>query len=192
MVELSLHILDIVQNSLHAKATEVEVLVDDNSVDNSYTIKIIDNGAGMDAETVKKVLDPFYTSKNKKTGLGIPLLKQHAELCGGSLKVESHPGKGTEITALFENNHFDRQPMGDIAGTISGTIRSNPDVRLIYKHKVDGEDFKLDTNELKQELDGVPIESPEVINFINEMLKSNIEELESNRNILKKQIINNA
>ena len=192
MVELSLHILDIVQNSLHANATGIAIVVDDNLKENTYCITITDNGSGMDEETIVKVLDPFYTSKNKKTGMGIPLFKQHAELCGGNLEIDSQLGKGTAITAIFENNHFDRQPMGDIASTIAGIIRSNPDVRLIYSHKVDGEIFELDTNELKQELDGVPIESPDVISFIKEMIKSNIDELESNRNISKKQIINNA
>ena len=192
MVELSLHILDIVQNSLHANASEIAVTVSDNKIDNDYIIRVIDNGDGMDAFTINKVLDPFFSSKKKKTGLGIPLFKQHAELCGGGLEIDSKPGQGTEVTAFFDNDHFDRQPMGDIAGTISGIIRANPMIRIIYKHIVDGESFELDTRELEKELGDVPIETPDVISFIKDMIKDNIVELESNRNISKKQIINNA
>ena len=192
MIELSLHILDIVQNSLQANASEVEICVEDNRIENKYAISVKDNGTGMDAETIKKVLDPFYTSKNKKTGLGIPLFKQHAEQCGGSLEIESEPGNGTKVSVWFENNHFDRQPMGDITGTICGLIRSYVDVHFIYKHKVDEDEFVLDTDELKNELDGIPLQTPEVIKFISDMIKTNIEELESNRNISKKQTINNA
>jgi hypothetical protein len=179
MKELSLHILDIVQNSLQAGATEIIVEVSENIEENSYQIFISDNGKGMTNEEIKKVLDPFYTSKNKKTGLGIPLLKQHAELAGGFLKVESAKNKGVILTVCFQHNHLDRQPMGDIACTLAGILRANPKIHLIYKHVYKNKSFLFDTDEFKSELGDIPINSPEVINFTTEFIRDNINELTS-------------
>jgi hypothetical protein len=177
MKELSLHILDIVQNSLHAGATEISVLVSEDVESNLYSIAIKDNGKGIPKETLDNLLDPFYTTKNKKTGLGIPLLKQHAEMTGGNLWIESKVGTGTTISANFQHNHLDRQPMGDIAATISGIVRANPDIRIIYQHEVDDKVFTFDTNAIKAEIEDLPINSREVLNFIEEFIRDNLNEL---------------
>lgn len=190
MQELSLHILDIVQNSIQADAKHIEINVEENSVKNLYLIRICDNGKGIDKETLQKVLNPFYTSKAKKTGLGIPLLKQHAELAGGNLHIESELGSGTTVTATFKHNNIDRQPMGDIASTLCGLIRSYPAIRFKYKHKIESNEFYFDTEEIKAQLEEVSIETPEIIRFIKELITSNIEELESQRNITNKNNIN--
>jgi hypothetical protein len=177
MKELSLHILDIVQNSLHAGASEISVLVCEDVKSNLYSITIKDNGKGIPKETLDNLLDPFYTTKNKKTGLGIPLLKQHAEMTGGNLLIESKVGLGTTIIANFQHNHLDRQPMGDIAATITGIVRANPDIRIIYQHEVNGQSFLLDTAEIKSEIDDISINSKEVLNFIEEFIRDNLNEL---------------
>ena len=174
MKELSLHILDIVQNSLHAGADKIEVEVYENIAKNSFIITIIDNGCGISKEKIVNLLDPFYTTKNKKTGLGIPLLKQHTEMAGGNFSIESKPGTGTQICATFEHNHLDRQPMGDIAKTISGLICANPQIRFIYTHQVNTEKFVLDTDEIKNELEGLSINSKEVVNFIEDYIRENL------------------
>ena len=174
MKELSLHILDIVQNSLHAGADKIEVEVCENITENSFIITISDNGCGISEEKIANLLDPFYTTKNKKTGLGIPLLKQHTEMAGGNFSIESKPGAGTKICATFEHNHLDRQPMGDIAKTISGLIRANPQVRFIYSHQINTNQFTLDTDEIENELEGLPINSKEVVNFIEDYIRENL------------------
>ncbi|MBN2487015.1 MAG: ATP-binding protein [Bacteroidales bacterium] len=177
MKELSLHILDIVQNSLHAGATEIEVTIAENLHENLFSVCITDNGHGIPAKELLNLQDPFFTTKKKKTGLGIPLLKQHAEMAGGNIEIKSEVGKGTTITATFEHNHFDRQPMGNIAGTITGIIRANPETRFIYKHSFNDKEFALDTTEIKTELEDIPINSNEVLRFIQDYIHENLNKL---------------
>lgn len=177
MKELSLHILDIVQNSIHAKATKIEIKILEDLKANILSITITDNGSGMKKEVIENILDPFFTTKNKKTGLGIPLFKQHAELAGGDLILKSEPGKGTELKATFEHDNFDRQPMGNIVQTIVSLIRSNPEIDYIYQHKVNKKEFELNMVEIKQELEGLPVNSPEIIGFLEQMMSENLKEI---------------
>jgi Histidine kinase-, DNA gyrase B-, and HSP90-like ATPase len=177
MKELSLHILDIVQNSLQAEATEIKIFVVEDLIQNIYSIKIVDNGKGIPEEKLSSLLDPFFTTKNKKTGLGIPLLKQHAEMAGGNLRIESKVGIGTSIIATFQHDNLDRQPMGNIVETITGIIRYNSETKFIYHHQYDEKEFELNTDEIKSELGEIPINSREVINFIEEYMHENLNEI---------------
>ena len=177
MKELSLHILDLVQNSIQANSQRITISIEENLKKDTYSVTIADDGHGMSEKTLLNILDPFFTTKNKKTGLGIPLLKQHAELTGGSVKIESKEGIGTKISARFSHSHFDRQPLGDIVGTITGLIRSYPDLDFEYHHKINNKAFNFNTYEIKQELEGISLASAEVIAFIKEMLEGNLEEL---------------
>lgn len=179
MKELSLHILDIVQNSIQAKASRIEICIHENNSTNKLEITISDNGEGMSEGTIRQVLNPFYTTKNKKTGLGIPLLKQHTEMTGGSLTIKSKERKGTTVSAIFTKDHMDRQPIGNIAGTLTGLIRSNPSIHFRYLHQVDIKKFELDTDELLNELDGLKINSTEVIQFLEQMITENMHEMNS-------------
>ena len=176
MKDLSMHIMDILQNSTRAKATEItlEVLID--SAQDTLTLIFKDNGCGMSEETVKKVIDPFYTSRTtRKVGLGLPLLKQNSEMTGGSMAIQSKEGVGTTVTAIFGLTHLDTPPMGDLAGTIVLTISAYPDIRFIFHYKRDDEvDYVLDTDEVYEILDGVPINDPDVIASLKEMVEENI------------------
>jgi Signal transduction histidine kinase len=171
-----MHIMDILQNSTRAKATEItlEVLLD--SAQDTLTLIFKDNGCGMSEETVQKVIDPFYTSRTtRKVGLGLPLLKQNSEMTGGSMSIQSKEGVGTTVTAVFGLTHLDTPPMGDLAGTIVLTISAYPDIRFIFHYKRDDEvDYVLDTNEVYEILDGVPINDPDVIASLKEMVEENI------------------
>ncbi len=176
MKDLSMHIMDILQNSTRAKATEItlEVLLD--SAQDTLTLIFKDNGCGMSEETVQKVIDPFYTSRTtRKVGLGLPLLKQNSEMTGGSMSIQSKEGVGTTVTAVFGLTHLDTPPMGDLAGTIVLTISAYHDIRFIFHYKRDDEvDYVLDTNEVYEILDGVPINDPDVIASLKEMVEENI------------------
>lgn len=171
-----MHIMDILQNSTRAKATEItlEVLLD--SAQDTLTLIFKDNGCGMSEETVQKVIDPFYTSRTtRKVGLGLPLLKQNSEMTGGSMTIQSKEGVGTTVTAVFGLTHLDTPPMGDLAGTIVLTISAYPDIRFIFHYKRDDEvDYVLDTDEVYEILDGVPINDPDVIASLKEMVEENI------------------
>jgi hypothetical protein len=177
MKEISLHILDIVQNSIHAGASLIYIYIIEKKEQNYFEIKITDNGCGMNQETLNQINDPFFTTGKKKTGLGIPLLKQHAEAAGGKLVIESEIGKGTSIKAVFENDHLDRQPLGNIAGTITGLIRSCPNIEFVYRHTCNNKHFTFDTHEIKNELEGININNKEIISFLTDMINENLEDV---------------
>ncbi len=168
MRELSLNVLDIAQNSIVAGASLIELLVTEDTVNDRLTLVIADNGCGMTAEQLTRVRDPFYTTRTtRKVGMGIPLFRMAAEMAGGSLSIASEVGRGTTVTATFGLTHIDRMPLGDMAGTVSTLIRLNDDRDFVYRHEVDGQVFELDTRELRQVLDDVPLSEPDVMNWID-------------------------
>ncbi|MBQ9434781.1 MAG: ATP-binding protein [Bacteroidales bacterium] len=175
MKDLSLHIIDILQNSTRAKATKIELDVEKSTADDKLVLRFKDNGCGMDEAMVKKVTEPFFTTRTtRKVGLGLPLLKQNAELTGGSFNITSEVGKGTEVTATFGLTHIDRKPMGDLAGAVVLTLSSYPDVRFIFHYKDDQTDFVLDTDEVNEALDGMSVQNPEIVQYLKEMIEENI------------------
>jgi len=169
--EISLHILDIAENSLRAGAKNVEILVARDRAQDLLKIDVRDDGNGMDAETLARVRNPFFTTKHKKTGLGIPLLAQAAEQAGGGLTIDSAPGSGTRVTVTFQWSHIDRPKMGAMADTLLTIIAGHPELDMVYEELVDGDLFRLDTREIKNELDDVPINSPAVLEALRGMLK---------------------
>lgn len=179
MKDLSLHILDIVQNSISAGALEIKVSILEDQDKDQYSMEIIDNGRGIKAEDLDRVTDPFFTSRTtRKVGMGLPLLKQNAERTGGSLSISSTPGKGTSINVVFGWSNIDRPSMGDIGSTMALLISSNPAIRFIYTHTTASGSFKLDTNEVIEMLDGLSITSAPVYNFLKEMINENLREIQ--------------
>ena len=115
MQELSLNILDIAENSVKAGASLITVAVCYRPAADRLTVTITDDGCGMDAETVRRVCDPFYTTRTtRRVGMGLPLWKMAAEMTGGAMTVESVPGAGTTVTAVFGLRHIARLPLGDL------------------------------------------------------------------------------
>jgi hypothetical protein len=169
--EISLHILDIAENSLRAGAKSVEIVVARDRARDLLTIDVRDDGNGMDAETLARVRNPFFTTKHKKTGLGIPLLAQAAEQAGGGLTIDSAPGSGTHVSVTLQWSHIDRPKMGAMADTLLTMIAGHPELDLVYEERVDGDVFRLDTREIKNELDDVPINDPTVLEALRGMLR---------------------
>ena len=155
MEDLSLHILDIAENSIRAKASRVEIKVVEDIAKDSLTIEIEDNGQGIDAETVKKVLNPFFTTKmTRKVGLGLSLLSQAARESGGDVEIESKVGRGTRVKATFGYSHIDRKPLGNMEATLTTLIVGNPEVDFIYQHKSGELEYRLDTKEIRASIKG--------------------------------------
>lgn len=178
MKELSLHILDIVQNSIRAKATKIEILINENIKNNIFEVTIKDNGKGMSQELIEKVKDPFATTRTtRKVGLGIPLLLEACIRCDGNLDIQSQERVGTTIVGTFKHNHIDRAPLGDIVNTITILILSSPEIRYIFTYSIDNVVFTMDTEEIKKILEGVPINDLNIIEWIKEYLKENIDSL---------------
>jgi len=175
MRELSLHILDIVENSLRAKAKFVEIKVIKNK--DRFFIRIKDNGKGMDEEMLKKVTDPFITTKsNEKIGLGLSLLKQSALSCGGSFEIKSRAGEGTYVAANFKCNHIDCLPMGDLKTTILGLIVTHPEQDFLFCYQKGEKKFTLDTREIKRILGSIRINHPELISYLRKEIEEGIKD----------------
>ncbi|MBM4157985.1 MAG: sensor histidine kinase [Ignavibacteria bacterium] len=135
MNDISLHILDIAENSINASAKNIEILVEENFKDDLFTLEIKDDGKGMNKSMLEEVTDPFITTRTtRKVGLGIPLLKQAAEMANGKLEIISETGKGTKIYTSFQMSHFDRQPTGNIMDTILALLASEKEYNLKFCH----------------------------------------------------------
>ena len=174
MDDISLHILDISENSIRAQATRIEIILTRDAKNDIFRVEVIDDGRGMDPETLAKVRDPFFTTKGKKTGLGIPLLAQAAEQTGGTVSVESAPGRGTRVSITFTWSNVDRPAIGSMADTMLTLIAGHPDLDYVYEEREDGRVFRFDTREIKNDLEGVPINTPEALSAIRGMLKEQI------------------
>ncbi len=176
MKELSMNILDILQNSANAGSKNVCLdILEDNSKD-LIEFSVKDDGKGMDKEFLASVFDPFVTtSSTKKVGLGLPFLKIQAEMCNGGAEIESEPGKGTFVCFRFQCSHVDRPPMGDLAGTLTMMFTLHHKISFHFKYEKNGNLFELSTDQLKELMQDVPLSHPKVskgiYEFINEQLK---------------------
>ena len=178
MRELSLNILDIAQNSISAGASLTEIVVNENSKDKTLLIGIYDNGCGMTEEQVKSVIDPFFTTRTtRKVGMGIPLFKMSCEQTGGKFTIESEKGVGTKINALYKTDSIDFTPLGDIASTIVTIVSMNADKEFLFRRVLDDKEFIFSTVEIKKILDGVSLSEPSVMNWIEEYLNEQYNEL---------------
>jgi hypothetical protein len=150
MTEISLHILDIFQNALTAGAASITIIVEEDWGKDMLLIRIRDNGKGMDPDILERTVDPFFTSRNtRKVGMGIPLLRQHSEMAGGRTIIESSTGRGTDVIATFRLGHPDRQPLGDLAGSMVMMMAANPTVEIVLKYQTPTGSFSISHSEIK-------------------------------------------
>lgn len=178
MRDLSLHLMDIIQNSLVAGASYITIEYSENTRENNLKVVITDNGSGMTTEQLKSAVDPFYTTRTTRDiGLGIPLFKMSAEKTQGNFNIESKQGEGTKIDALFHTDHIDMVPLGDTASTIQLLVSGNPDVDFIFTMSKDDKKFTLSTLELREILGEVPFSDPSITQWIGNYLKEGIAEL---------------
>ena len=172
MRELALHVLDILQNTVEAGATRATLTIYEDTPADRLTITVADNGRGMDAATVARVTDPFYTTRTTRhVGLGLPLYAMAAEQAGGRLLIASQPGVGTTVEATFQLSHPDRQPLGDMAGTLLAFLLSERTPELRYEHRLNDHTFEFDTAEIRAELGDVPFSHPAVVQWLAEFLE---------------------
>jgi signal transduction histidine kinase len=149
MEDLSLHILDVVENSIEANASKIEIKIIEEKSRDLLVIEIKDNGRGMSKETINKVLDPFYTTRTtRKVGLGLSLLAQAAKESNGNFEINSKVGEGTVVKASFQYSHIDCKPIGNMNDTIVTLIISHPEINFIYEYQDEKGNYILDSNEI--------------------------------------------
>lgn len=175
MRDLSLHLMDILQNSLAAESNKIDVTISAHKEKDLLEIIVEDNGKGIDEEILKNITSPFATTRTtRKVGLGIPLLEASAKRSGGDLTVTSQKGVGTVLKASFVISNIDRMPLGDVSATITGIIMANPDLNLnLYLNSRENV-FTFRTLEIKEKLGDVPINQFEVIMWMGEYIREGI------------------
>jgi len=178
MRDISLHILDIAENSVNAGAKNIVIKVDEDIKKNILTLEITDNGKGMKKEIAEKAADPFVTSRTtRKVGLGISLLKEATKAAEGDLTIISKENAGTNIRAWFKHDHLDRKPLGNIAETIISLILMSPDIEISYIHRKNSEEFIFDTKEIKSQLDVITLNNSQILKELKALINNKLKEI---------------
>jgi anti-sigma regulatory factor (Ser/Thr protein kinase) len=176
--DLSLHILDIVENAIAAKAKKIEILIIEEPKEDRLVIEIKDDGIGMDEEVSQKAIDPFFTTRtSRRVGLGLSLMAQAAQEAGGVLRIESEMGKGTKVAATFQYHHIDRKPLGNMMETMTTLLLGNPELSVSYTHKKEGKSYTLSSQWLKERFKNRSLTDPEVIQWLRKDLKEGLAQI---------------
>lgn len=180
MTELSLNVLDIAQNSILARATLIEIDITADTSKDLLRIRIKDNGCGMTRAQADRAQDPFFTTRTARTvGLGIPFYRYAALSTGGSFSIQSIPGSGTAVSAVFCLSHIDRMPLGNMTDTMHTLITLNAQIDFLYTYCIDDRSFHLDTREFRERLEDIPFYAPQVSSYIRDYLSEHKNEVDN-------------
>ena len=184
MRDLSLHVLDLAQNSVSAGASRVEIFLT-LETNGWLTLVIRDDGRGMSPELLARVTSPFATTRTtRRVGLGIPLMQENAEKTGGSLQIQSEVGKGTELTVTLDSRSIDCLPLGDLPGTMLSLILMHPDTPDFHFHGVSTTGVcDVDTREIRQAAGGLPLNEPAVAVWLKTALAEEINPIFGGANV---------
>ncbi len=178
MEDLSLHILDIVENAIAAKAKKIGISIVEEPKRDQLVIEIKDDGIGMDEEVSRKATDPFFTTRtSRRVGLGLSLMAQSAQEAGGMLRIESELGKGTKVTAAFQYRHIDRKPLGSMVETMTTLLLGNPELDISYVHEKEGKSYTLNSQVLKDRFKNRSLTDPEAIQWLRKHLKEGLNQI---------------
>ena len=173
--DISLHILDLAQNSVKARAKRIDIGLFADSVSGKLTVSIEDDGCGMSREFLARVEDPFTTSRTtRKVGMGIPFFKLACVQSGGDFTILSEEGKGTKLSGTMDIDNIDRLPLGNLGDTVKLLIMQSPDVRLVVTLFANGQEETVDTDEIKAQLGDVPITELEILAWIEDFINENV------------------
>lgn len=180
MKELSLHILDIVNNSTRAGAKLVSISIHEDEENDRLYINICDDGSGISDEDLTNICDPYFTTRTtRKVGMGIPLFRMSAEACDGIFSISSTLGEGTQVHAAYQLSHVDRPPLGDIAGILYLLSIGTHNCEFIYRHQNPNGMFEYDSRSVKEIMQDIPLQHPEVRKEIVHFIRQGLETLNS-------------
>jgi len=176
--DLSLHILDLVENAITAKAKKIEISILEEPGEDRLVIEITDDGMGMDQEASQKATDPFFTTRSsRRVGLGLSLMAQATQEAGGRLRIESESEKGTKVVATFQYRHIDRKPLGNMVETMTTLLLGNPELQISYIHQKNGKSYGLSSQMLKERFRNQSFTRPEVIQWVRQHLKEGLAQI---------------
>jgi anti-sigma regulatory factor (Ser/Thr protein kinase) len=176
--DLSLHILDIVENAISAKARRIDILVMEEPKEDRFMIEIKDDGIGMDEEVSRKAIDPFFTTRtSRKVGLGLSLMAQATQEAGGTLQIESKLGEGTKVIATFQYHHIDRKPLGSMMETMTTLLLGHSELDISYTHQKGKKSYVLKSRMLKERFKNQSLIEPEVIQWLRKHLREGLAQI---------------
>jgi anti-sigma regulatory factor (Ser/Thr protein kinase) len=176
--DLSLHILDLVENAIAAKAKKIEISIQEEPREDRLLIEIKDDGMGMDPEVSQRATDPFFTTRSsRRVGLGLSLMAQAAQAAGGRLRIESGLEKGTKVVTTFQYHHIDRKPLGDMIETMTTLLLGNPELQISYAHQKDGKSYVFNSQMLKERFQNRFLTNPEVIQWLRKHLQEGLAQI---------------
>ncbi len=182
MDDLSLFIQDIVENSLNAKSNNITLKINENPNEDYLIIEIIDDGIGMDQLTLKKVTNPFYTTRTtRKVGLGLSFFKESVLQTGGDFQIRSTPGLGTYVYAKYISSHIDMPPVGDIALTIQAILVHAALKHFVYLHRYLDKEFHFDTHEIMETLEITSFTDVSLLQDIKQYITDLLKEIRGGR-----------
>ena len=176
MRDLSLHLLDLAQNSITAGAALVTIRLS-IAADGWLTMTLTDDGCGMSPELLARVVSPFATTRTtRKVGMGIPLMMENAQKTGGDLRIESTVGKGTTLTVTMDTGNIDCLPLGDLAGTLFTLIFMNPEKPdFLFEGKSNQGECSVDTREIREAAGGLPLNQPDIAAWLSGAIKEELD-----------------
>jgi len=179
MREIALHLIDLIDNSIKAKASLIEVNIFINRKLKTLELNVIDNGIGIQNNIISKVIDPYFTTdKSKRFGMGIPFLKQAAEITGGKFDILSNKDFGTKVVAEFKLDNINCLPLGNVGESVSTCLSNLNNADIIFKYQVDSNYYVFDTRELKKSLNSCEfIYEPKIILLAKNLINENIKEI---------------
>ena len=173
--EISLHILDLAQNSIKARASHIQIFLCAQKCTGLLCVKIEDDGCGMSQAFLDSVEDPFTTSRTtRKVGMGIPFFKLACVQSGGEFRIRSQEGKGTCLEGTMALNSIDRLPLGNLGQTVRFLIMESPELRYTVSLSAEGREAVIDTDRLKEELGEVPIDTHEILKWIEAFINEHV------------------
>ncbi len=177
MLDIAMHILELLMNSIQAMAKVITVRITDSEKDDLITIEETDDGKGMSKELLERVTDPFTTTRTtRKVGLGVAFMKGMTEQCGGTFDIQSTEGVGTKIKATAQRSNIDTPDMGDIGQMMMAAIQANEDIDYILEYKTDTNSFVFKSSEIREQLAGVSLLEPEILIWIKEYINQGIKQ----------------
>lgn len=177
MQDMAMQIMEIMMNSIHAKPSRIQLKISDSAKDNKISFTVQDNGSGMSEEMVKKITDPFVTTRTtRKIGMGVAFLKEMCEQCKGALNIRSSPGKGTEVEASVQKDCIDTPEMGDLGELMMECVQADETIEYSFTYSTDTGQFVFQTDEVRKQLADVSLLEPSVLLWIKEYINQGIQQ----------------